>query len=215
MPGFRKGKLPGNFGKNYPPEVFRPQEILALMAACGKAPSEVRNRALIAFLWRTGARIQEALNVDERRDLSRDTGWVHFRTGKSPGRVAMDDWGWEQLQPWLDIRGRYPAGPLFCVVEGPTKGVTKMGASSFRVKLKELASRAGVTKDVRPHGFRHTLAMELALDPEVDMLHIQRHLRHKSLAATAAYLSGIAPADTINVIRKRRPSWLDEASGGA
>jgi hypothetical protein len=32
FPGFRKGKLPGNFGKKYPPETFTPQEILGVGA---------------------------------------------------------------------------------------------------------------------------------------------------------------------------------------
>ena len=34
----------------------------------------------------------------------------------------MDDWAWEQLEPWLDVRVELPVGPLFCVVNGPTRG---------------------------------------------------------------------------------------------
>jgi hypothetical protein len=32
----------------------------------------------------------------------------------------MDEWGWEQLRPWLDLRARMPIGALFCVINGPT-----------------------------------------------------------------------------------------------
>jgi hypothetical protein len=28
----------------------------------------------------------------------------------------MDDWAWEQLEPWLQVRVKLPVGPLFCVV---------------------------------------------------------------------------------------------------
>jgi hypothetical protein len=28
----------------------------------------------------------------------------------------MDDWGWDQLRPWLEHRVKLPVGPLFYVV---------------------------------------------------------------------------------------------------
>ena len=34
----------------------------------------------------------------------------------------MDAWGWEQLQPWLDMRRELPVGPLLCVIIGATRG---------------------------------------------------------------------------------------------
>ena len=27
--------------------------------------------------------------------------------------IGMDEWGWEQLLPWLNARTELPAGPLF------------------------------------------------------------------------------------------------------
>jgi hypothetical protein len=36
--------------------------------------------------------------------------------------VGMDDWGWEQLHPWLAARAERPVGPLFCVIDGSTRG---------------------------------------------------------------------------------------------
>jgi hypothetical protein len=34
--------------------------------------------------------------------------------------VGMDDWGFEQLGPWLRAREQMPVGPLFCVIDGRT-----------------------------------------------------------------------------------------------
>ena len=34
----------------------------------------------------------------------------------------MDDWAWEQLEPWLPARVALPVGSLFCVVNGATRG---------------------------------------------------------------------------------------------
>jgi hypothetical protein len=46
------------------------------------------------------------------------------RRGKGGRRreVGMDDWAWEQLEPWLQARVKLPVGPLFCVVNGATPG---------------------------------------------------------------------------------------------
>ena len=34
----------------------------------------------------------------------------------------MDDWGWQELEPWLTARVTLPVGPLFCVINGRTRG---------------------------------------------------------------------------------------------
>jgi transposase InsO family protein len=34
----------------------------------------------------------------------------------------MDQWGWEQLGPWLSLRLELPVGALFCVIDGRTRG---------------------------------------------------------------------------------------------
>jgi hypothetical protein len=38
--------------------------------------------------------------------------------GAAAAQVGMDDWAWEQLEPWLTVRVELPVGPLFCVVNG-------------------------------------------------------------------------------------------------
>jgi hypothetical protein len=34
----------------------------------------------------------------------------------------MDRWGWDLLRPWLDYRVLIAVGPLFCVIDGRTRG---------------------------------------------------------------------------------------------
>ena len=54
------------------------------------------------MLWRAGLRIGEALELHER-DLEPGRGALLVREGKGGRRreVGMDDWGWQQLSPWL------------------------------------------------------------------------------------------------------------------
>jgi integrase len=62
-------------------------------------------------------RIHEALALTEA-DLDNRRGAVLVRRGKRGRRreVGMDDWAWEQLQQWLDLRVELPVGPLFCIL---------------------------------------------------------------------------------------------------
>jgi integrase len=65
-----------------PPEVLSEPEAIALIRACSsRAPTGIRNRALIAVLWRWGLRISEALAL-ELRDLDLQAGTLRVRHGK-------------------------------------------------------------------------------------------------------------------------------------
>jgi site-specific recombinase XerD len=79
-------------------------------------------RAIIVVLWRAGLRIQEALALAEH-DLDPRRGSVLVRYGKGGRRreVGMDEWGSEQLRPWMNARTELPVGPLFCIIDGPTR----------------------------------------------------------------------------------------------
>ena len=61
----------------------------------------------------------------------------------------MDDWGWEQLRPWLVARAAMPIGALFCVINGPTCGRPWSGPAA-RSQLRRLALEAGVRRRFAP-----------------------------------------------------------------
>ena len=58
------GERRTNRGRRLPPEILSDEEVHALLRACSaKAATGIRNRALIAVLYRSGLRISEALSV--------------------------------------------------------------------------------------------------------------------------------------------------------
>jgi site-specific recombinase XerD len=75
----------------------------------------------------------------------------------------MDTWGWEELQPWLEMRVQLPVGPLFCVVNGPTFG-RPWSSAAARADLRRTAQAAGVRRRFAPHELRHAHAVEMARD---------------------------------------------------
>jgi integrase len=116
MPGFHAGRPPRNKGLRYPADPPTVEEIVAVMRAAGDRLQGRRLRGLVVVLWRAGLRIDEALALREP-DLDRRRGSLLVRRGKAGRRreVGMDDWGWQELEPWLDARVALPIGPLFCV----------------------------------------------------------------------------------------------------
>jgi integrase len=91
-------------------------------------------------MWRAGLRIQEALALTEG-DLDHRRGSLLVRRGKGGRRreVGMDAWGWEQLQPWLDMQRELPVDPPRGV------GVSKLGG-------RDGARRRAAYRDPAPVG---------------------------------------------------------------
>jgi integrase len=73
----------------------------------------------------------------------------------------MDEWGWEHLQPRLDLRLELPIGSLFCVITGPTRG-RPWSAAALRTHVRRAAEAAGVRRRFSPHQLRHAHAIEMA-----------------------------------------------------
>ena len=212
LPGFHAGRPPRNKGVRYPADPPRVEEIIAIMRHAGASPHGDRARGLIVVLWRAGLRIAEALALGEP-DLDERRGALLVRHGKGGKRreVGMDDWGWEQLRPWMTRRAQLPVGRLFCIIDGPTCG--RAGTpSAVRSQLRRLAVQAGVRRRFAPHQLRHAHAVELAREG-VPLNVIQRQLGHTDLGVTSIYLQGIDSAEIINTINSRRAPMMPASAG--
>jgi hypothetical protein len=177
LPDFHAGRAPRNKGMRYPADPPTIEEIVTVMRRAGDGVHGRRLRGLIVVLWRAGLRIHEALALAEG-DLDRRRGSLLVRRGKGGRRreVGMDDWAWEQLEPWLEARVELPVGPLFCVVNGPTRG-RPWSAAAARTELRQVSRQAGVRRRFAPHQLRHAHAVEMAREG-VPLIVIQRQLGH-------------------------------------
>lgn len=200
--GYRAGVAPANAGQRYPAEILTAEEVRSLIAVCSKrAPTGVRNRALLVVLYRGGLRVSEALAL-KPKDVDAAAGTITVLHGKGDRRrtVGLDDGAFDVVARWLErrkARGLTGRQPLFCTLEGkPLK------SSYVRTLLPRLARKADIEKRVHPHGLRHTLAAELAAEGKPVNL-IQAQLGHASLATTDRYLRHIAPRELVDAMRAR------------
>ena len=157
LPGYHAGRPPRNKGRRYPADPPTIEETIAVMRTAGAGADGMRLRALIVVLRRAGLRIGEALALAET-DLDARRGAVLVSHGKGDKRreVGMDSWAWEQLEPWQQLRVRFPVGPFFCVIHGPTAGRNWEPASARR-QLSRTAAAAGVRRRFAPHQYADPL----------------------------------------------------------
>jgi site-specific recombinase XerD len=194
-----------NKGRKYPAEPLTDAEVRALLRGCShRAPTGIRNRALIVVMVRAGLRVSEALAL-RPADVDAVQGTVRVLHGKGDKArlVGLDDGAMAVVQRWMDKRATlgFRNGPLFCTLDG-----RPLWATYVRTLLKRLADKAGIEKRVHPHGLRHTHASELVAEG-VPVNVIQQQLGHASLSVTDRYLRHVAPADVIALGRER--TWTE------
>src|SRR3954465_4293466 len=165
MPGYHAGRPPRNKGRIYPADPPTVAEIVAVMREATDDPHGYRFRALVVVLWRGGLRVAEALSLGER-DLDPSRGSLLVRKGKGGRRreIGMDAWGWEQLSPWLAARLELPVGPLFCVIDGPTRG-RPWSSANVRLEFRRLPPPPGIPPRLPPHPPPHPPAAPAAPRP--------------------------------------------------
>ena len=99
-----------------------------------------------------------------------------------------------------------PIGPLFCVIDGRTRG-RAWSASAARLELHRAALSAGVRRRFAPHQLRHAHAIEL-IHEGVPLPLIQRQLGHSHLPTTGTYLEGINTEEIISTVYARRAPMM-------
>ena len=185
----------------YPTGAPTIEEILTVTRPCRRRrprpPVARPDRRAVA---RRAARL-EALALAEA-DLDPGRGSLLVRRGKGRRRreVGADDWAWEQLEPWLQIRVKLPVGPLFCVVNGATRGRPRAAAAASP-EPRRVARAAGVRRRFAPH--QHAHAVEMAREG-VPLIVIQSQLGHTTLGITSIYLQGIDNTEIIDTVHARR-----------
>lgn len=143
----------------------------------------IRDRAILELLYGTGMRVSE-LCMLQIYDVSDESVRVHGKGSK----VRMVPLGREALL-WIDrylsqCRDQYKSvdsSHLFLGVKG--KPISRI---FLWKKIKEYASKAGLTGKISPHTFRHTYASHL-LDSGADVRIIQELLGHAHISSTDRY----------------------------
>jgi integrase/recombinase XerD len=172
------------------PKALDVADVERLLAAVGSpdTPLGLRDRALLEFLYGTGARISEAVGcVVDDLDLVDGTAVLHGKGGRSR-LVPIGGYARDALDAYL-VRGRPAlAGPSPAVFRNARGG--SLSRQSAWTILHRAAARAGLpvtgSHAVSPHTLRHSCATHL-LDGGADIRVVQELLGHASVTTTQVY----------------------------
>jgi integrase/recombinase XerD len=182
------------------PKAIGIDEVERLLDAAGSTqdqdPRVLRDRALLEFLYSTGARISEAtgLDVDDLDYLAADPAVLLRGKGGKQRYVPVGSYAVRALDAYL-VRGR---AALACAVSRNNGASRKSSPAVFlnarggRLTrqgawgvLREAAVRSGKS-DISPHTLRHSFATHL-LDGGADIRVVQELLGHASVTTTQVY----------------------------
>jgi integrase/recombinase XerD len=153
-------------------------------------PRVLRDRALLEFLYGTGARISEAtgLDVDDLDHLARDPAVLLTGKGGKQRHVPVGSYAVKALDAYL-VRGRPALAGKAVRAASPAVFLNARGGRLTRQGawgiLRDAALRCGEA-DVSPHTMRHSFATHL-LDGGADIRVVQELLGHASVATTQVY----------------------------
>lgn len=179
-------KLKGQDKKTYYIERPRKEKRLPVVLSEGevlnilKYTKNMKHRLLFAFLYATGLRIGELLNLRiEDVDLERHTVNLKKAKGKKDRMSILSADLVPVIKTYLQ---EYK--PNYWFVEGP--GRKQYSASSVRASLHRSAKMAGIKKKVTPHTLRHSFATHLH-EQGTDIRNVQELLGHNSPDTTMIY----------------------------
>jgi integrase/recombinase XerD len=170
------------------PDVLTFDEIENIIAQIDLSkPEGGRNKAILETMYSCGLRVSEVVNL-KLSALYLDVGFIRV-TGKGDKErlVPIGDAAVKYINIYRkDIRVHMP------VKKGQEDYVflNRRGAKLTRVMifliLKDLVKKAGITKNISPHTFRHSFATHL-VEGGADLRAVQEMLGHESITTTEIY----------------------------
>ncbi|KAD3633374.1 site-specific tyrosine recombinase XerD [Arthrobacter yangruifuii] len=191
-------------GKRLPKAISVNEVTRILEAVSLDTPSGLRDRALLEFLYSTGARISEAVGLDvddlslERIPANGPDVVRLFGKGSKERLVPLGSYAARALDEYL-VRGRPAAAAkgkgtpaLFLNARGG-----RLSRQSAWTILKNAAEKADIGRDVSPHTLRHSFATHL-LEGGADVRVVQELLGHASVTTTQVYT--LVTAETLREV---------------
>ena len=175
------------------PKALSEEEVeLLLNAVTGVDSLAVRDRALLEFLYATGARVSEACGLSMSDvDMESNVARV-FGKGSKERIVPFGRHAKEALESWLGAGGR----PMLCPQQWAKRdhadavflGVrgTRLSRQAAWGIVRKYAMLAGIKSELSPHVLRHSCATHMLVHG-ADLRIVQELLGHASVSTTQVY----------------------------
>jgi len=198
------------------PEILDRESVERLLDAPDfQKPLGRRDRALLEWLYSSGARVAETAALD-LESINWKKGEARIETGKGGGarlvllgepalnalRSYVEDWRPELLKRAKQF-GPQPTQAVWINGRG-----TRLSAHAITMLVSRTARQIGLRENVTPHTLRHSFATHL-LEGGADLRVVQELLGHKTLSATQIY-TRISTSHLQKIYAATHPRDLDE-----
>ncbi len=143
-----------------------------------------RNKTIIDFMYSTGCRVSELINVEES-DIDIEEAFVRLEGKGSKQRIVpLGSKVLINLESYLPLRNKYRKSKnnkLF--ISKSYKNLDRTAV--FRI-IKSTGVKAGIHKELYPHILRHSAATHM-LEGGCDLRTVQEFLGHSSVSTTQIY----------------------------
>ena len=170
------------------PEVLSIEEIYAIEAQIDTStPTGRRNLAIVEMLYSCGLRVSELSNL-KISNLALDQEFISvFGKGDKQRLVPIGEGSIDIVKDWINDRMEMDnvkdSERDYLFLSNRGKHISRI---TIFVLIKDLAEKAGITKNISPHTFRHSFATHL-LEGGADLRSIQEMLGHESILTTEIY----------------------------
>jgi len=163
----------------------------------------VRDKLLIAMLWRTGRRVGEILQL-QVKDIDFENPAIVWHIEKKKRKLRgekvkwdlrkrkpLDKFTFKLLNVYLNQEGLKSEAYVFHTPGNSLKPISRQRV--FQI-VRRLGEKAGVNrvgeKQIHPHHFRHSFAIAMAkkMDKAADLEKLRMMMEHANLGITQTYL---------------------------
>lgn len=148
-----------------------------------------RDLALVRLIRGLALRRSSAVRIDlADLELSaeKSTVWVYVKGKRDKVLRTIPPGVVGDLRRWLDLRGEEP-GPLFIRLDRAAGEWSRISGTTVYNVVRRLGRRAGLKRDVRPHGLRHE-AITAAARKGYRMDEVQEFAGHSDPRTTSLYI---------------------------
>ncbi|HEY4064058.1 MAG TPA: site-specific tyrosine recombinase XerD [Puia sp.] len=170
------------------PDVLGFEEIEAIIGQIDLSkPEGGRNKAILETMYSCGLRVSELVNL-RISSLYLDTGFIRvIGKGDKERLVPIGQSAIKYIRIYQqEIRVHVPVKPGSENILFLNRRGSKLSRVMIFLLLKDLVSKAGITKNISPHTFRHSFATHL-VEGGADLRAVQEMLGHESITTTEIY----------------------------
>ena len=169
------------------PSVLTYDEVKAILDSVDLSrPEGHRNRAMLEVLYSCGLRVSELVGL-HISDLFPEEGFIRvIGKGNKQRLVPLGEPARDQIKYWMEDRRQLkPKKDAEDILFLNRHGGKLSRVMVFNI-VREQAAKAGITKEISPHTFRHSFATHL-VENGADLRVVQEMLGHESILTTEIY----------------------------